>query len=79
MTSFFGYNLVVSKFDQGGFHESYHGERSAEAISAFSLKALEDVQAGRTFDDDDSYSRKHTRGCRIDGHIKVRKDCNSMP
>lgn len=57
-----------------GMHESYRGDRSAEAITDFAMKALEETEAqkaigaGTDFDGDgrlDSYV--HSLGCRVDG------------
>ena len=66
-----------------GKHESYTGERSANAISDFAIKAFKEILAGdpelgtgegtdSTGDGKDD-STVHTKGCRIEGHINVQK------
>jgi len=64
-----------------GLHETYHGDRSAEEIANFAVKVLSEVQnkqaalpSGHGLDydgDGDLDSQVHTRGCRVEGHIRV--------
>lgn len=78
-----GKNRAADMANPHQAHESYHGERTADAISNFALQVLKEVIAGDpeleigtgtdSTGDGRVDSKVRTRGCRVEGFLMVQR------